>query len=148
MTLHCCLKVTQFERVSILAPMKQTLSSYWVCTLHRTKTNLVKNYYWVAVAADVDPTSAGCCCCPRPCPPLCPPPCCCCWGFMPLWWPLLWPGPCVNVDTCGMILVTLPTALVRPSRKTKRWPVFKYSGCLTNLLRQRNIQIKYSESRI
>ena len=77
-----------------------------------------------AVAAAVWP------CWSRPCPPLPPPPWC--WGLMFLW-PLLWPWPTPIVETWGMILVTLPTALVRPSRKTKRCPVFKYSGCLTNL---------------
>ena len=77
-----------------------------------------------AVAAAVWP------CWSRPCPPLPPPPWC--WGLMFLW-PLLWPWPTPIVETWGMILVTLPTALVRPSRKTKRCPVFRYSGCLTNL---------------
>ena len=48
---------------------------------------------------------------------------------------------------CGVSLVTLPTALVRPSLKTSRCPTFKYSGCLTNLQEKRWF-ITLVESRI
>ena len=49
---------------------------------------------------------------------------CCCWFFL---------GSLTMAGTYGMILVTFPTALVRPSRKTNLWPSFRNSGCLTNL---------------